>query len=53
MQEFIRDHRRGSQPNYVGRIMAGMVIGGLAGAGTALLFAPQSGQKTRAEIQQR
>ena len=36
-----------------GGFMAGMVIGGLAGAGTMLLLAPQSGKKTRSEIQQR
>ena len=31
-------------------VLAGMVIGGLVGAGTMLLFAPQPGEKTRAEI---
>ena len=31
-------------------VLAGMVIGGLAGAVTMLLFAPQPGEKTRAEI---
>lgn len=33
--------------------IAGLVIGGLAGAGAALLFAPQSGKETRAQIQQK
>lgn len=33
--------------------LAGMVIGGLAGAGTMLLLAPQSGRRTRAKIQQK
>lgn len=31
--------------------IAGLVIGGLAGAGAALLFAPQSGKETRSQIQ--
>ena len=33
--------------------VAGLVIGGLAGAGAALLFAPQSGKETREQIQQK
>jgi len=33
--------------------VAGLVIGGLAGAGAALLFAPQSGKETRQQIQQK
>jgi gas vesicle protein len=33
--------------------LAGFVIGGLAGASAALLFAPQSGKETRAQIQQK
>jgi gas vesicle protein len=32
---------------------AGLLIGGLAGAVTTLLVAPQSGRRTRAEIQRR
>jgi gas vesicle protein len=32
-------------------VLAGFVIGGLVGAGTMLLFAPQPGEKTRAELQ--
>ena len=34
-------------------VVAGLVIGGLAGAGAALLFAPQSGKETREQIQQK
>ena len=34
-----------------GGFLAGLVVGGLAGAGTALLLAPESGKKTRADIQ--
>ena len=33
--------------------VAGLLIGGLAGAGAALLLAPQSGKETRAQIQQK
>jgi len=33
--------------------IAGLVIGGLAGAGAALLLAPQSGKETRAQIQEK
>lgn len=32
--------------------LAGVLIGGLAGAGAMLLLAPQSGQRTRTEIRQ-
>jgi len=32
-------------------VLAGFVIGGLVGAGAALLFAPQAGEKTRTELQ--
>ena len=32
-------------------VLSGLLIGGLVGAGTALLFAPQSGEETRAAIQ--
>jgi gas vesicle protein len=34
-------------------VFGGMLIGGLAGAVTMLLFAPQSGKKTRMQIQQK
>ena len=32
-------------------VISGLLLGGLIGAGTALLFAPQSGERTRADIQ--
>lgn len=32
-------------------MVSGLLIGGLIGVGTALLFAPQSGEKKRAAIQ--
>ena len=34
----------------IGIFMAGFVIGGLVGAATALILAPQSGMETRAQI---
>ena len=33
--------------------LAGVILGGLSGAVTALLFAPQSGQETRAMIKEK
>jgi gas vesicle protein len=35
------------------RVVAGLLIGGLVGAGVMLLLAPQSGKRTRAQIQQK
>ena len=34
-------------------VLAGLLIGGLAGAGAMLLLAPQSGEKTRVQIQEK
>jgi gas vesicle protein len=34
-----------------GGFLAGLVVGGLAGAGTMLLLAPESGKRTRSDIQ--
>ena len=34
----------------IGAFMAGFVIGGLVGAATALILAPQSGEETRSQI---
>jgi gas vesicle protein len=39
-------------PNVLG-ILAGVLIGGLAGAVTMLLLAPQSGKRTRVQIQKK
>jgi len=39
--------------NTAGPVVAGIVLGSLAGAGVALLLAPQSGKETRAQIQQK
>ena len=42
-----------SDKSAAGGFLAGLVVGGLAGAGTALLLAPESGERTRADIQQK
>jgi gas vesicle protein len=36
--------------NDIGAFLAGFVIGGLVGAATAIILAPQSGEETRAQI---
>lgn len=36
--------------NATGSVLIGMLVGGLIGAVTALLYAPRSGDETRAEI---
>ena len=38
--------------NWALSALTGMVIGGLVGAGTMLLLAPQPGEKTRAELKE-
>ncbi len=43
--------RRTSNGSSGGSLLAGLMIGGLVGAGTMLLLAPQSGRQTRQEIQ--
>jgi gas vesicle protein len=42
-----------SDHNEFGTFVAGMLIGGLAGAVAALLLAPQSGEMTRAQIKEK
>jgi gas vesicle protein len=39
--------------NQLGGFLAGLLVGGLVGAGMMLLLAPQSGKRTRANIQQK
>lgn len=36
--------------NSAGTILISLLVGGLLGAGLALLFAPQTGQRTRRQI---
>jgi gas vesicle protein len=43
----------GNNANYLWGFLAGLLVGGLAGAGVVLLVAPQSGKKTRAQIRQK
>jgi gas vesicle protein len=38
--------------NHLGSFLAGALVGGLAGAVTILLLAPQSGKRTRTQIRQ-
>ena len=45
------DHEHENDTNQVGGFFAGLLIGGLAGAVAMLLLAPQSGKRTRAQIQ--
>jgi gas vesicle protein len=46
-------HTRENTVNQFGSFVAGLLIGGLSGAGAMLLLAPQSGKKTRAQIQKK
>lgn len=46
-----RNQELGSNVRNTKRFLAGVLIGGLAGAGVMLLLAPQSGKRTRAQIQ--
>ena len=41
------------QSHNIVNLIAGLLIGGLAGAGAMLLLAPQSGERTREQIQER
>jgi gas vesicle protein len=45
------NHEHENDVNQVGGFFAGLLIGGLAGAVAMLLLAPQSGKRTRAQIQ--
>ena len=44
-------HTHGYLANNAGGFFAGLLMGGLIGAGSMLLLAPQSGKRTRAQIQ--
>ena len=47
------NQENGNNAKNVWGFLAGLLVGGLAGAGAMLLLAPQSGKKTRAQIQQK
>jgi gas vesicle protein len=50
------DHQSALQTNDTNKVwgfFGGMLVGGLAGAGAMLLLAPQSGKKTRTQIQEK
>lgn len=44
-------HDHDNDATLVGGFFAGLLLGGLAGAGAMLLLAPQSGKRTRTQIQ--
>jgi len=46
------NRENGNNAKYRWSLLAGLLVGGLAGAGAMLLLAPQSGKETRAQIQQ-
>lgn len=48
-----RKEEIGTNLGYTKGFLAGVLIGGLAGAGAMLLLAPQSGKRTRAQIRQK
>ncbi len=46
-------HKTGNIVNRGWGLLAGLLVGGLAGAGAMLLLSPQSGKETRAQIRQK
>ncbi len=51
MDNHSQEHETGARNTW--SFSAGLLIGGLAGAGAMLLLAPQSGKKSRAQIQRK
>jgi len=47
----ITDEKQVNQTGNIKNVLIGLLVGGLAGAVAMLLFAPQSGKQTRAQIQ--
>jgi gas vesicle protein len=47
------NQKHGNDVKNIEGFLIGLLVGGLAGAGAMLLLAPQSGKKTRAQIQQK
>ena len=50
MNTYSQDYEMRESASRVKPVVSGLVLGGLIGAGAALLFAPRSGERTRAEI---
>ena len=50
MNTYSQDYGMRESASRVKPVLSGLVLGGLIGAGAALLFAPHAGEKTRAEI---
>ena len=50
MNTYSQDYQMRDSASRVKPVLSGIVLGGLIGAGAALLFAPRSGEQTRAEI---
>ena len=46
------NHERNTSSKHAKSALAGLVVGGLVGAGTILLLAPQPGEQTRAELKE-
>jgi len=51
MGNYSQEHQ--NDANHAGSFIAGLLVGGLVGAGTMLMLAPQSGNKTRRQIQKK
>ncbi len=49
----VKENQEPEYHNNILGVLAGLLIGGLAGAVTMLLLAPQSGEKTRMQIQEK
>jgi len=50
-KENTNEYEYTEETSHAKSILTGLVIGGLVGAGTVLLFAPQAGENTRSELQ--
>jgi gas vesicle protein len=51
MEDTIEGHTHDTHPTR--SVLVGLLVGGLAGAAAMLLFAPQSGERTRAQIREK